>query len=128
MTPSDPALTGLIMDFGGVLTDGRELADLVRRARAAGRATALLSDAYAVPPEFAELFDAVVLGPELGVRKPDPEVFRRVARLLGLVAGQCVVVDDLARNVRGARAAGAVGVLHVDAATTVAEVEILLGL
>jgi hypothetical protein len=39
-----------------------------------------------------------------------------------------VVVDDLARNVRGARAAGAVVVHHVDVARTIAEVEILLDL
>jgi hypothetical protein len=40
----------------------------------------------------------------------------------------CVVVDDLPGNVRGARAAGAVAVLHDDTDTTVAEVEILLAL
>ena len=35
------ALRGLLMDYGGVLTDGPELAEAVRRARAAGIATAL---------------------------------------------------------------------------------------
>lgn len=116
------------MDYGGVITDGPSMTDLVRRARAAGRPTALVSDAHAVPDGCAALFDVVVLGPALGVRKPDPEVFRRTARLLGLEPGDCVVVDDLAANVRGAREAGAVVVRHVDPATTVAEVEILLDL
>jgi hypothetical protein len=37
-------------------------------------------------------------------------------------------MDDLPRNVRGAREAGAVGVLHDDPGATVAEVEILLDL
>ena len=73
------ALRGLLMDYGGVLTDGPELAAAVRRARAAGIATALVSDAREVPAAVAALFDAVVLGPALGVRKPDPEVFRRAA-------------------------------------------------
>ena len=121
-------LRGLVMDYGGVLTDGPRVVDLVRRARAAGLPTALVSDAHAVPDDCAALFDVLVLGPALGVRKPDPEVFRRVAGLLGLTPGECVVVDDLARNVRGARAAGAVTVLHTDADSTVDEVAILLEL
>lgn len=64
----------------------------------------------------------------VGVRKPDPEVFRRVAGMLGLATQACVVVDDLAANVRDARAAGAVVVQHADPGVTVAEVEILLEL
>jgi len=116
------------MDYGGVLTDGVDMLDLPRRARAAGRATALVSDAHAVPEAVAALFDVVVLGQAVGVRKPDPEVFRRTAALLGLEPQDCLVVDDLPDNVRGARAAGAVVVLHDDPDTTVAEVEILLAL
>ena len=121
-------LRGLLMDYGGVLTDGPSMVDLPRRARAAGRATALVSDADGVPDELAALFDVLVLGSAVGVRKPDPEVYRRTAALLGLAPDDCVVVDDLPRNVRGAREAGAVGVLHDDAGATVAEVEILLDL
>ena len=54
-------------------------------------------------------------------------MYRRTAAL-GLAAKECVVVDDLPRNVRGARAAGAIGVLHDEPDTTVGEVEILLAL
>ena len=98
------ALRGLLMDYGGVLTDGPELAAAV-----------------------AALFDAVVLGPALGVRKPDPEVFRRAAAQLGLTTAECVVVDDHPANLRGARSAGAVLVRHLDAATTVEELDVLFG-
>src|SRR6476620_2454864 len=98
------ALRGLLMDYGGVLTDGPDLAAAVRRARAAGVATALVTDAHQVPDEVVALFDVVVLGPTLGVRKPDPEVFRRTAVRLGLTPQECVVVDDHLANVRGARA------------------------
>ena len=55
-------------------------------------------------------------------------MYRRTAELLGLEPQDCVVVDDLASNVRCARAAGAIAVLHDDPDTTVAEVEILLAL
>jgi HAD superfamily hydrolase (TIGR01509 family) len=121
------ALRGLLMDYGGVLTEGPDLVAAVRRARAAGIATALVTDAHDVPNEVAALFDVVVLGPSLGVRKPDPEVFRRAALRLGLTPRECVVVDDHLANVRGARAAGAVVVHHTDAATTLDELEVLFG-
>ena len=115
------------MDYGGVLTDGPEPAAAVRRARAAGVATALVSDADEVPAAVAALFDVVVLGPTLGVRKPDPEVYRLTAGRLGLTPQECVVVDDRLVNLRGARLAGAVVVHHHDAASTVEELEVLLG-
>lgn len=116
------------MDYGGVLTDGAPMLALPRRARTAGIPTALVSDAHAVPAPVRRLFDVIVLGGSIGVRKPDPEVFRRVAALLGVRPDECVVVDDLLRNVRGARAAGAVTVHHANPAETVREVEILLDL
>ena len=122
------ALRGLIMDYAGVLTDGAVMRDLPRRARAAGRPAALVSSAGSVSDEIAALFDVLVLGGAIGVVKPDPEVYRRTAALLGLTPAECVVVDDLAANVRSARAAGAVGVLHDDPDTTISEVEILLAL
>lgn len=118
----------LVMDYGGVLTDGPSMHGLVARVRAAGFPCALVTDAHAVPDGVADGFDLVVLGPSLGARKPDPEVFRRVAAALGVRAAECVVVDDLARNVSGARAAGAVTVLHRAPIETIAEVEILFGL
>ena len=118
----------LVMDWGGVLTDGPDMLDLVRRAASAGVRTALLSDATSVPQVCSAAFDVVVLGGSLGVRKPDPEAFHRVAALLGVGAGESVVVDDLIRNVRGARAAGEVVVHHTDVAVTIMEGEILLGL
>jgi HAD superfamily hydrolase (TIGR01509 family) len=116
------------MDYSGVLDEGPDVLDMVRRAGAAGVATALVSDAPAVPQDTAAAFDLVVLGAALGVRKPDPEIYRRVAERLGLPVDECVVVDDADRNVRGARAAGAVVVHHRDAAQTISEVEILLDL
>ena len=116
------------MDYAGVLSDGPQLLELVHRVRAGGMPTALVTDAEAVPDSYAAQFDLVVLGAALGVRKPDPEVYRRVAARLGVPITDCVVVDDHARNVRGARAAGAVVVHHHDEAVTIAEVAALFEL
>jgi HAD superfamily hydrolase (TIGR01509 family) len=121
-------LRGLVVDYAGVLTEAPELLDLVARAEAGDVRTALVTDAHAVPEPVANAFDLVVLGPALGVRKPDPELYRRVAARLRLRAEDCVVVDDQLRNLRGARSAGAVVVHHETGPVTADEVEALLGL
>jgi HAD superfamily hydrolase (TIGR01509 family) len=118
----------LVMDYAGVLTDGPELLALVRRVRASGTPTALVTDADAVPEECGASFDLVVLGSMLGARKPDPQLYRLVAARLGVPVSGCVVVDDHLRNVRGARAAGAVVVRHQDEAATVSELSVLFDL
>jgi putative hydrolase of the HAD superfamily len=104
--------------------------DVVRTARAAGIRTGLLSNSWGL--EYARdgwdaLFDTVVISGEVGLRKPDPAIYVLAADRLGLPPERIVFVDDLAANVRGAVEAGMVGVRHTDAATTVEELEILLG-
>ena len=57
---------------------------------------------------------------DLGVRKPTPEAFLRVADLIGLPPARIAFFDDLAENVRGARAAGLAG-FHVSSTAEVLE-------
>lgn len=51
-------------------------------------------------------FDAVVDVVQVGVRKPAPEPYLAVARALGVPASECLFVDDLPVNCRGAEAVG----------------------
>jgi epoxide hydrolase-like predicted phosphatase len=53
-----------------------------------------------------DAFAAVVDSSELGVRKPDPEIFRVAAECLGLVPGQLLFFDDTVDNAAGAVAVG----------------------
>ncbi|MCW2605775.1 MAG: hypothetical protein JWO60_468 [Frankiales bacterium] len=78
-------------------------------------------------PGLDGLADLVLLSGETGLRKPDPAAFTDAASRLGVAPAECVLVDDLAGNVRGAVAAGLVGVLHRTRAATLAELEALLG-
>jgi len=116
--------------FAGFRPDEVMLA-AVRRARAAGIRTGLLSNSWGFdyPREgWSELFDAVVISGEVGLRKPDPAIYALAADRLGLRAECIVFVDDLSPNVRAATAAGMVGVLHSDVPATIAELEGLLGM
>jgi HAD superfamily hydrolase (TIGR01509 family) len=120
---------GLIVDHGGVLDD--ELLELLRRARRHGLRTALLSNAEAGEPlpehRWEGAFDAVVTSARSGLRKPDPDIYRHTATLLGLSPEACVFVDDLRSYVDGAVTAGMVGVVHRSFADTCEELEILFG-
>ncbi|WP_086828432.1 HAD-IA family hydrolase [Allokutzneria sp. NRRL B-24872] len=129
-------LAVLVVDYGGVLTDwgpepGDEppLLDVLRQARRHGLRTALLSNADGPGPApdsaFGSLFDVMVLSGEVGIAKPDERIYRLVADRLGVETERCVFVDDLAGNVRGAAAAGMVGVHHTSVAATITELEAL---
>ena len=104
--------------------------EVLRKARAASIKTGLLSNSWGMdyPRDgWDELFDAVVISGEVGMRKPEPEIFLRAAVELGLPPDQCVFVDDLTPNVRGAAAVGMVGLHHVEPEQTVAELEAIFG-
>jgi epoxide hydrolase-like predicted phosphatase len=104
---------------------------VVRRVREAGYKTALLSNSWGMdyPREgWTELFDVTVISGEVGMRKPDPDIYQLCAEQLELPPQACVFVDDLSPNVRGAVAVGMVGVLHRTYDETVVELEALFGL
>ncbi len=63
-------------------------------------------------PEVFCLFDDVVVSAEVGMAKPEPEVFRLAARRLGIGPAECVFVDDWDVNVNAAREVGMTAVLH----------------
>ena len=111
-------------------TDQAMLA-MVRRARAAGIRTGLISNSWGTRRYdrglLAELFDGVVLSGEVGIRKPTPEIYLLGVREIGLEPAQCVFVDDLPFNLRPAAELGMATVLHRDAQQTIAELQPLLG-
>jgi putative hydrolase of the HAD superfamily len=126
-----PSPDGLLVRMFAGYRSAPGMVQVLRAAKLHGLRTALLSNSWGGEYDrtgWDGLFDAVVISGEVGLRKPDPEIFLLTARRLGLRPGQCVFVDDLAVNVRGAAAAGMVGVHHTDVQSTVDELEALFGL
>jgi putative hydrolase of the HAD superfamily len=118
--------------FAGARADTRMI-EAVRRARESGLKTGLLSNSWGNRDSyefehFDALFDAVVISGEVGLRKPDRAIYELAARDVGVPPEQCVFIDDIAANVRGAAAAGMVGVHHTDTDVTLDELETLLGI
>jgi epoxide hydrolase-like predicted phosphatase len=117
--------------FAGFEVRQQPMLTALRRARAAGLGTALLSNSWGLDyprEDWDELFDAVVISGEVGLRKPQPEIYLLAASRLGRAPEECVFVDDLSPNIRGAVATGMVGIHHRDAEQTVDELEALFGL
>jgi len=116
--------------FGGMRADGA-MQDAVAAFRAAGIRTGLLSNSWGGAgydrARFDALFDVLVISGELGIRKPEPEIYAIAAERMGMAPEQLVFVDDLPGNLKPARALGMATVVHRDAASTVAELEELLG-
>ncbi|MBN6034498.1 HAD-IA family hydrolase [Amycolatopsis sp. 195334CR] len=124
-------LRGLVLDYAGVLTDpdAAALFEALDLLRDRGVKTALLSNAPGASGpakrRLAPFFDALVFSGEVGVAKPDERVFLLTADRLGLPPEHCAFVDDSAGNVRGAVAAGMVGVHHTSVNATLLELDAL---
>jgi len=116
--------------FAGSGPDERMLG-AVRRARAAGVRTGLVSNSWGTrryPRDLlGELFDGVVISAEVRIRKPSPEIYRLGAKSIGLEPPACVFVDDLPFNLTPAAELGMATVHHRSAEETVAQLERLLG-
>ena len=108
----------------------------VRELRAAGLRTALVTnnvrefrDRWRQLLPVGELFELVVDSSEVGVRKPDPAIFRiALEGLGGIHPTRAVFLDDYAGNVAAARAVG-LHAIHVgeDPGEALAALDALLG-
>jgi len=112
--------------FAEVRADAR-MFHAVKRVRDLGFKTALLSNSWGpdgYPRDvFGEMFDQVIISGEVGLRKPEAEIYLLAAERLALPPEACVFVDDLRTNVRGAEAVGMVGLHHIDTDATLRSLE-----
>jgi epoxide hydrolase-like predicted phosphatase len=118
--------------FGGVGPD-EPMVDAVRRARAAGIKTGLISNSWGEGLAYDqamldEVFDAVVISGDVGLHKPQPEIFLMGAERIGIAPEECVFVDDLRENCAGAETVGMTAILHRGSDGTLPQLEELLGI
>ncbi len=96
------------------------MAELVKEIKAKGGKLFLLSnvsigfsEAYKEVEDINELlssFDGLVFSGLLNIVKPSREIFEHLLNKYGLKAEECVFIDDLERNVKGAEAVGIKGI------------------
>ncbi len=122
---------GLLKRLFAHFTHAHDMTGLVRRAKAAGIRTALLSNSWgnAYPEHlFDGMFDVVVISGDVGMRKPEERIFTHTLEKLGLPAQTCAFVDDLRHNVDAAVSFGLVGIHHQRYDVTAGEIDTLFGI
>lgn len=62
----------------------------------------LVRDKY----EFFDLFDDIILSGEVGLIKPDPEIFMVALKRIGRPASDCLLIDDALPNIEQANKMG----------------------
>jgi putative hydrolase of the HAD superfamily len=120
---------GLIERLFGGLEPDEAMIGAVRAARAGGAKTALISNSWGLgiyDRAPVDLFDETVISGDVGLHKPQPEIYLLACERLGVAPGEAVFVDDLRENCAGAEAVGMTAVLHRDPAETIERLEELL--
>ncbi len=114
--------------YNDIFTVNAPVLDVARRLKAAGAGLLLLSNTD--PERFGFIrrtfpqifiFDDYVLSYEVKLLKPGPEIFREALCRVGVGAEDCVFVDDMEENIRGAAAVGLGGILYTPSTDLEAE-------
>jgi putative hydrolase of the HAD superfamily len=74
------------------------------------------------------LFDHVIESAKIGLRKPDPRIYRMMVDALHVDPNACVYLDDFGVNLKPAREMGMTTIKVVNAPQAIAELEKATGL
>ena len=129
--------------LGAISGDIRpQMVEALRRCKAAFRVACITNNmksgegpAMTRSPERAKavaevmaLFEHVIESSKLGMRKPDPRIYRHACDLLGVAPEDCVYLDDLGINLKPARALGMRTIKVGDPDLAIAELEEMVGI
>ena len=84
----------------------------------------LLNERY----DFIDVFDVSVFSSEVGMRKPDPAIFKVMLEKMGVGAENVVFIDDTPVNVEGAKSAGLHAIRYTDTPAAIASVKTMLNI
>ena len=78
--------------------------------------------------EVMALFDHIIESAKIGLRKPDPQIYRMMVEALAVDPKHCVYLDDLGVNLKPARDMGMTTIKVQNAKQALAELEAATGL
>ena len=129
----DVSLEGFGERYFEHLHPNEEMIEEMRRLRERGLRMALLTNNVreweplwrAKLPDIDEIFEVIVDSAFVGMRKPEPGIYELTVERLGdgIVAADCLFVDDIEANCEMATELGMTAVHFRDAAQAVAEIE-----
>jgi putative hydrolase of the HAD superfamily len=135
---ADCAAAGIVIDAREMMRRVAEIAvprpamlEAIRRLRAAGRKVAALTNNWVTDDGGSELlrphFDVFIESAVVGLRKPDPRIYRLACSELGVTPPEAVFLDDIGSNLKAARALGMTTIKVDEPDAALAELERLLG-
>lgn len=74
------------------------------------------------------LFEVVIESAKVGMRKPDPRIYRLACDKLGVTPERSVFLDDIGQNLKGARAVGMATIKVDESLSAIDELEEALGI
>lgn len=92
-----------------------ELKKTYKIAMLSNVASNFLSDLFT--PQQLEVFDVFALSCDLGLIKPDPEIYKKTAAMLGVSPEACIFTDDTDYYVIGAEQVGMQAIHYTDFAS-----------
>ncbi|MCK1745995.1 HAD-IA family hydrolase [Bradyrhizobium sp. 139] len=78
--------------------------------------------------EVMALFDHVIESAKIGLRKPDPRIYKMMVETLKVDPKRCIYLDDLGVNLKPAREMGMTTIKVASGAQAIAELEAATGL
>jgi epoxide hydrolase-like predicted phosphatase len=109
-----------------------ELVNTIRSLRGRYK-TALLSNAFSDLRQvvtsrlnLSDVFDEMIISAELHLMKPDPRIYQVALHRLGVTGEETVFIDDILRNVEGARSQGMRAIHFRQRSQALAELERML--
>jgi putative hydrolase of the HAD superfamily len=110
-----------IADFRSWLSVNPATIEVISDLRAGGTRLALLSNAgrdfgsYFRHGPLGDFFEACYVSGELGLLKPDPEIYQHVLADLKITPAEAIFIDNREPNVTGAQAVGITGHVFTEA-------------
>ena len=124
----NPRIDAFELDMDSWFTINPETVAIIRALKEKGRRLLILSNMNVEGRErmygsarildgedWLSLFDDVLLSCDLGLIKPEPEIYLACIARSGAEPGECLFIDDVLANIEGARACGMMAVHFTDA-------------
>ena len=128
--PASEAETIRAEFFAGDVID-RDLLNFIRSLRPRYK-TGVISNAwgdlrdYIVKHQFDDAFDTLIISAEIGMMKPQPEIYQLALKQARVEANEAAFVDDTPKNVEAANTLGMHGIVFRDPAQVEENLKALL--
>jgi epoxide hydrolase-like predicted phosphatase len=116
--------------FAGDIID-RDIVNFLRSLRGTHK-TGLISNNwsdlrdYLVREKIIDAFDHIIISAEVGVAKPEPEIFQIALEQAGVQPDEALFVDDFYANIEGCEKVGMMGILFKDSQSAIQQLKELL--